>query len=138
MVHIQYCMGCQYNKHFQDVKNELEMYNIATVTGANYPLSPARNLASWGVTILQWGIIILMMNGDSIFQATGVTPPSIYYRMVEKKWMVGIAAWMLGNQLNSAIGNSGAFEVYCDGALVFSRLATNQMPDAKYLAGLIR
>merc|ERR1740139_1345645 len=31
MVHIEYCVGCQFNKNFQEVKDELEMRNIATV-----------------------------------------------------------------------------------------------------------
>jgi len=138
LVHIQFCMGCQYNGQFNAMKEELEMMQIATVTGSNYPLNTMRYVLSWVVSILQWAVIIMMMQGESVFQYFGITPPPLYYRMQEKKWMVLIGAFLLGNQLSSMVTNTGAFEVYCDGQLIFSKLGTNQMPDPRVLAGLIK
>jgi selT/selW/selH-like putative selenoprotein len=97
-----------------------------------------RYALSWVVSICQWGVIIMMMQGEGVFQYFQMTPPSFYYRLQEKKWMVLIGAFLLGNQLSSMATNTGAFEVYCDGELLFSKLSTGQMPDVRYLAGLIK
>lgn len=138
LVHIQFCMGCQYNGQFNEIKQELEMMNIATVSGSNYPLNTMRYILSWVVSGLQWSVIIMMMQGEGVFQYFQITPPPLYYRLQEKKWMVLIGAFLLGNQISSMVSNTGAFEVYCDGQLIFSKLGTNQMPDVRYLAGLIK
>ena len=139
-VHVNYCVGCAYNQQFQELKTELEMLQIAEVTSANYPVPPMKNLLSWVATIAQWAVIMLMMNGDSILPQLGIDAtrlPAIYHKMVEKKWMVGIAAWMLGNQLQKALTDTGAFEVSCNDQLIFSKLQTNMMPDVKYIVSLI-
>lgn len=43
--------------------------------------------------------------------------------------MYGIAAFFIGNQLHNVLLSTGAFEIYINEALVFSKIATGTMPD---------
>lgn len=82
--------------------------------------------------------MILLMFGDKIFTAMGIVPPPIYYTLVEKKWMVIIGSYFLTNQLSASLLNSGAFEVYVNGDLVHSKLATGKVPDPLMILGIIK
>lgn len=47
--------------------------------------------------------------------------------------MYGIAAFFIGNQLHNALLSTGAFEIYINDVLAFSKIATGTMPDANTL-----
>lgn len=100
--------------------------NLAVV-GEEYPLPPARALASKVVSVLQMGIFILP------FLATRI--PAVvnhpYYRVFEqRKLMFLIGGYFLLNMLQSQLSSTGAFEIYLDNSLIFSKLATGRMPTA--------
>lgn len=82
--------------------------------------------------------MLLLMFGDKIFASMGVAPPQIYYTAKEKQWMVIIASYFLTNQLSSYLLNSGAFEVYLNGDLLYSKLTSGKMPDPLVILGLIK
>lgn len=45
------------------------------------------------------------------------------------------ASWFIGNVLNNALMSTGAFEIYYDGRLVFSKLAEGRLPTREELFG---
>ena len=69
-----------------------------------------------------------MTAGDWIFNKLGMTPPAIYNGLKEKKFIVIMGAMFIGNNLSNMLVSSGAFEVYLDNQIIFSKLATSRMP----------
>jgi selT/selW/selH-like putative selenoprotein len=54
--------------------------------------------------------------------------PGWYLKIREQKFMFGIMGWVLGNAIIGSLTQTGAFEILVDNRLVFSKLATNQLP----------
>ena len=61
---------------------------------------------------------ILIVGGDTIFAKLKIQPPSLYNIIKEHKVMAGMMVFMLGNLAKGYFTNTGAFEVYINGALV--------------------
>ena len=55
-------------------------------------------------------------------QLDGLVPGIIFDWIEEKKVMVGMGAFFIGNMLNNNITNSGAFEIYCNEKLIWSAI----------------
>jgi len=51
--------------------------------------------------------------------------------MKEKKTIVIIVCMLLGNNVVSSLMSTGAFEVFLDNKLIFSKLQTGGMPSAQ-------
>lgn len=49
-----------------------------------------------------------------------------------------IGGYFLLNMIQSQVSSTGAFEIYLDNRLIFSKLATGRMPNAQELSKLIR
>lgn len=58
----------------------------------------------------------------------GVWPPFPPLRIKKNKMALLIGAWFVGNMVQTNLMNTGAFEVYYDGAKVFSKLDSGQAP----------
>ncbi|KAL3159719.1 hypothetical protein ABBQ38_010125 [Trebouxia sp. C0009 RCD-2024] len=99
------------------------------VRGGTYPVSATKARLSQLITIVQFSIIGVMIFGDKLFPMLGMQPPDMYEQVRDKKFAVGMAAWFFGNMASSSISNTGAFEVFYNGSLVFSKLDTGQMPN---------
>jgi selT/selW/selH-like putative selenoprotein len=93
-----------------------------------------RALLSRVVSILQIGIFVLP------FLVTRI--PAVmnhpYYRVFEqRKMMFLIGGYFLLNMLQTQISSTGAFEIYLDNRLIFSKLALGRMPNASELSKFI-
>ena len=75
-------------------------------------------MLSYGVLGFQILMGIIIVGGDTIFSKLGIHPPAIYETIKAHKVMAGMMAVMLGNMAKSYLTNTGAFEVYINGALV--------------------
>jgi len=95
---------------------------------AEYPPKPLNALLAKVLSYAQYAIMGLTFAGDWIFSQIGITPPAIYHQMKEKKFMVIMVVMFLGNSLHNMLISSGAFEVFLDNQLIFSKLATGRMP----------
>ena len=132
------CVGCQFNTAFNKLKEQLSSMGIDNVTVDDYPINPTKKLMGTLVGYSHWAIMLLLMFGDKILPAMGVTPPPIYYKLKEKQWMVIIGSYFLTNQLSSYLLNSGAFEVYLNGEQIYSKLSSKQLPDPLLIAGIVK
>ncbi len=128
-IHISYCVSCSYKGMYQKVADHIQQnYPMMNINGAEYPTSPQKLLLSKAFTFAQYGLIAIMIAGDAIFKALKINPPAIYYKLKEKKIMAFMMIYFLGNNIQSMLTSTGAFEVMVDGKLEFSKLATGRMP----------
>lgn len=103
----------------------------------NYPPTLPKRLLSKVVPIVQVGAIGIVMAGDQIFPRLGMTPPPLYFTLRANRFGAMATTWLLGNFVQSFLQSSGAFEVYCNGDLVFSKLEEQRFPSEFELRELI-
>ncbi len=130
-VSIQFCTSWGYGNAFQDVRRFLETEYPeleGAVVGSNYP-PPAINLMiSTGIGYLQLGGIVFIAAGESICQALGVPLPALHGQMRQNA-MQSLILLMVSNSISQSLLSTGAFEIYYDGKIVFSKLQENRVPN---------
>ena len=83
-------------------------------------------------------VIALLFLGPTIFEKLQIQTPAIVNSLLEKKFMVMMAAFVLGNMIKNQLLATGAFEIYFDDELVFSKLQSKQAPSQEILENLFR
>ncbi|MED6193596.1 hypothetical protein PIB30_021072 [Stylosanthes scabra] len=138
-VTINYCSSCSYRGKAVAMKNMLEITFPGTeFILANYPPPLPKRLLGKVVPVVQIGVIGIVVAGEQIFPMLGfVAPPPWYYNLRANKFGTVASTWLLGNALQSFLHSSGAFEVYFNGELVFSKLKEGRFPGEIELKNLI-
>lgn len=125
-VRILYCASWSYGNIYQQFRAQIRrMYPNTEVYGSEYPLGPTKKIISTVLTYTQYGFIGLMMFGGRI---PAVAEHPLYLRVQQNRWMYFIGAYLLTNTAQKFLTQSGAFEVYINDELVFSKLTQNRMP----------
>ena len=76
------------------------------------------------------GMLMMVTVGDGIFRALNMQVPQFYQERIQNnKWTWGIASWFIGNQVASGLLSTGAFEIFVNDELEYSKLASGKMPD---------
>ncbi|PON51138.1 Selenoprotein T [Parasponia andersonii] len=129
-VNIDFCTSCSYRGNAVTIKNMLEAeFPGINVVLANHPPAFPKHLVSKVVPVVQVGVIGVIMAGEQIFPRLGImTPPPWYYSLRANRFGSIASIWLFGNFLQSSLQSTGAFEVYCNGALVFSKLKEQRFP----------
>lgn len=105
---------------------------------ANYPPPLPKRLLAKVVPLVQIGVIGIIVAGEHIFPMLGfMTPPPWYYSLRANRFGSMASTWLLGNVLQSFLQSSGAFEVFLNGDLVFSKLKEGRFPGEIELKDLI-
>lgn len=105
---------------------------------ANYPPSLPKRLLAKVVPFFQIGAVAIVVAGEHIFPMLGViAPPAWYYSLRANKFGTIATFWLLGNAAQSFLQSSGAFEVYLNDELVFSKLNEGRFPGEIELKDLI-
>jgi len=111
------------------VKQHLEQkFPGIIVEGSNYP--PAQKSMALA-QIVQMGMMATLgvtLMGPQIFGMLKMDPPTWHTAMAENKMTACMTTWFLGNTVAQNLISTGAFEVYYDGQLVFSKLKTGRLP----------
>ncbi|KAL2250397.1 selT-like protein [Sesamum indicum] len=138
-VSIDFCSSCSYRGTAVTMKNMLEnQFPGINVVLANYPPPLPKRMLSKLVPVVQFGVIGIIVGGEQIFPRLGfAAPPQWYYSMRANRFGSMASTWLLGNFLQSFLQSSGAFEVYCNGELVFSKLKENRFPGEIELKDLV-
>ncbi|TYI64701.1 hypothetical protein E1A91_D09G106400v1 [Gossypium mustelinum] len=138
-VNINFCASCSYRGTAVTMKKMLEaQFPGIDVILDNYPPSLPKRLLSKVVPVFQFGVIGIMMAGEQIFPMIGITtPPPWYYSLRANRFGSIATAWLLGNVMQSFLQSSGAFEVYCNDELVFSKLKEGRFPGEIELKDII-
>jgi selT/selW/selH-like putative selenoprotein len=107
------------------------------VSGEEYPAPDFnQNMASL-VSYLQMAVMIMAFFGETICEKFQITLPEQVKSILEKKMMLCIGSFLLSNMIRSNLLSTGAFEIYFDEELVFSKLQTGQAPDQFVVESLL-
>lgn len=108
------------------------------VTGSEYPAPVLNQYMATFLLYFQFGFVLFIMMGSQIFGYLGMEVPQIYRKIEENKFMYGIATFFVGNMVRNQLLTTGAFEMYFDNELVFSKMQSNQNPTEAMLNDLFR
>jgi len=99
--------------------------------GENYPPPDWISYAQPIISAVQMFAMVLIMVGDSLWTyVPGIhRPPEFYYKMKENPALTFIIVFFVLPSYVQSFANSGAFEVYVDEKLIFSKLETGRMPN---------
>uniref|UniRef100_A0A061R5R5 Selenoprotein t n=1 Tax=Tetraselmis sp. GSL018 TaxID=582737 RepID=A0A061R5R5_9CHLO len=113
-------------------------YPEMEVVATNYPVPPVKRALARLAGYLQMGLLGLTLAGDKIFPWLGLETPQLYNTVRDNKFAYCMAIWFVGNAVNNALISTGAFEIFYDGRLVFSKLAQERMPMADEILRALR
>ncbi|XP_062173156.1 selT-like protein [Alnus glutinosa] len=138
-VNINFCASCSYRGSAETMKKMLETaFPGIDVVLANYPPSLPKRLLAKVVPFFQMGVVGMVVAGEQIFPMLGVmAPPPWYYSLRANKFGTIATSWLLGNAAQSFLQSTGAFEVYFNDELVFSKLNVGRFPGEIELKTLI-
>lgn len=126
-------------KYFLDLKGFVEERYPAfqgNIVGGHYPPPQyATVIATIAGYIWILGIITLVA-GQSIFKNLGIPEPEIVTWMSNNRAGAFFMLFMI-NSVASSLLATGAFEVYIDDDLVFSKLQTKRFPSPRDLVALL-
>lgn len=111
------------------------MFPNVEVIGSEYPLTPNKKLLSSFFTVVQYGFMAVMLFGSRI---PAVAQHPLYIRVQQNKWMYFIGVYFLMNTIQKTLTQSGAFEVYIDDQLAFSKLTMNRMPSLQEIVAKMK
>lgn len=89
--------------------------------------------------MLQVVVVALALGGDSIFAMIGLQHPRFYTEYIKpNKVQSCLIAWIAGNLIGGNLMSTGAFEIFYDGNLLFSKLSTGRLPDMRMVEEVTR
>ncbi|KAM1446980.1 hypothetical protein ACFXTO_006129 [Malus domestica] len=129
-VKISFCTSCSYKGNAVTVTKMLEAaFPGIHVDLSNYPPPLPKRVVSKLVPVAQVGVFGIVMAGEHIFPMLGfATPPAWYYSLRANRFGTIASTLLLGNALQSYLQGTGAFEVYLNNELVFSKLKEGRFP----------
>ncbi|KAG2333323.1 hypothetical protein Bca52824_004503 [Brassica carinata] len=138
-VEINFCVSCSFKGTAVTMKKMLETeFPGLDVILANYPAPAPKRLLAKVVPVAQMGVIGMIVAGDRVFPMIGIAQPPAWFNSLRANRFGSMAStWLVGNFLQSYLQSSGAFEVLCNGELVFSKLKEGRFPGEIELRDLI-
>ena len=92
-----------------------------------------KEYASLAIGSLSYLSLAYMMIGPTLITLVGLDEPPFLREQREAKWPLAVA-FFLGNQVAGGLKSTGAYEVVLNGELIYSKLATGQVPNTAELA----
>ncbi|KAH7542237.1 hypothetical protein FEM48_Zijuj02G0052100 [Ziziphus jujuba var. spinosa] len=138
-VKIDFCSSCSYKGTAITMNKMLETaFPGVEVVLANYPPSFPKRLLSKLVPVVQIGVMGIVIAGEQIFPMLGfVAPPPWYYSLRANKFGTIATSWLLGNVVQNFLQSTGAFEVYLNDELIFSKLKEGRFPSEIELKSIV-
>lgn len=119
-------------RYFLEVKQFIEndpryAVFIGNIHGDNFP-PPQRAIYFSNIVSCIWmaGLLLLLV-GDNIFVSMGIPEPALFTHAKKNKMAVIFALFMLNNIASKQLA-TGAFEIFIDDTLVFSKLKLGRLP----------
>jgi selT/selW/selH-like putative selenoprotein len=144
-LHVKLCTACSYKGYYNQLATQLQqLYGEGQqppfrASASTYPPSLPRRAAAGAATVAQAAALAVTLAGDKVLPAIGVDPvPSWYETTVKpRRTTFALASWFVPNLARQAAESTGAFEVFWDGELLFSKLRLGRFPTAEELAAAI-
>jgi selT/selW/selH-like putative selenoprotein len=122
-------------RNFHNLREFLENRNsdlIGFIEGANYPPPTEKQVLAQLFSFAFLAGILLLIAGDTIFPMLKMEEPEIYKTMKTNKVSAFLMLFLMNNIGNSLL-TTGAFEIYVDGELAFSKLESGHFPSGEEL-----
>lgn len=102
------------------------------------PVPEWRQAAASAVSTLQWGLILAAAFGNSLARAAGWEQPPAPLAALTANRQIAFMGYFLLNFVAQQLVTTGAFEVYLDGAPLYSALASGgRLPSVQLVAQLL-
>lgn len=85
------------------------------VEGSEYPITKFRRILSYFSKVICMLIILITIFIDKLTDYYSLLPDSIVETMKNKKTMIIIGTFFIGNIMNNMLTSTGAFEVFLNG-----------------------
>ncbi|DAZ92820.1 TPA: hypothetical protein N0F65_012981 [Lagenidium giganteum] len=128
-VNVFFCTSCGFQQNFMEVKKFLENrypHLVDRVYGANHQPDPMKKVLADFLGYLQLGGIAMLIVGERIFTMFGADT-TLLQKALDNKLMCFSVILLLGS-ISQSILSTGAFEIYFNDELVFSKLAAGRWP----------
>ena len=141
-INIEYCSNGGYKNNYDEImKYFLSNFTNVEFKGKNYPISTVKTILSYAIYLIQISMMYLVYAQDHAKANFGhIIPRNLFEVLEKKKLMVSIITLFAGNTINNYIQSSGAFEIYVNGNLLFSKLSgegKGVVPKAQQLVQMI-
>ena len=129
----------QYSKYFENLKNEV-MGNFTSidVLEKEYPLPSNKKFLSKFTFFSQIGINLLVIAGQSLKNKLTIIPSPVFDSIEKNKWFIMMGNILLHQWLGRNLSTTGAFEVYLNDKIIFSKLIKNKLPSERDIHKLIK
>lgn len=123
----------KYNEYFNEMKEQIEFeFPQITVQGEAYPVPEDKQNLSSISSVFQSILIGVVMLGESILQMFKVPVPETLKSLLQKRFMLILAIWFLGNSLRASLTSTGAFEISLENNVeIYSKIKTTVMPEVR-------
>eukprot|EP00210_Caulerpa_lentillifera_P009638 g9194.t1 len=106
-----------------------EKYPDLDITHSAYPLSLTKQRLVLGLETLRFGALGVVIFSDQISAALGnIQMPPFWNNIRANKISSCAFLWFIGGSFTQSFQKTGAFEIYYNGNLVFSKLKENRLP----------
>ena len=106
------------------------------VIGSNFPPSAFAVAASKAVNVGTFAAMGLTHFGDRLCSALGArATPAFVANLQSNKMGSTMGAWFVGNTVSQNLLNTGAFEVFYDGEVLFSKRKEKRLPTVPEIMG---
>lgn len=96
-------------------------FNDLHIYGEVYPPTPTGQLVSSLTSAVWYAGLAFIFGGDALISALGIKEDPVFYSFIKRNKIVVGGALFLMNNLGSSLLATGAFEVYYNGELIYSK-----------------
>ncbi|XP_065644599.1 thioredoxin reductase-like selenoprotein T isoform X2, partial [Hydra vulgaris] len=126
-----------YRRVFEEYAHVVQQrYPHLSISGNNYPAPKVNNYIAKASNILKWSALAIITLGErvSFWQNLNIpNPPEIYQWTQNHKIMSCVGVFFIGNTIENGLLQTGAFEIYFNDVLIWSKLKTQKLPSVEEL-----
>lgn len=112
-----------------------QRYPQVPIVGSNFEPSAEKKTTAGLVRAAAYSAIGMTLGGDHLFSFLGTGVPAegtsfgdMYKAMKDNKFYTCAGTYFVGNTIAENMLSTGAFEIYYDGKMVYSKLETGRLP----------
>jgi len=94
------------------------------VTGGEFPATFEKQMIAKAISFLSMGFILVLMFGEKLVEQVAAEPPAIVKKMFENKWTWVFLVYMVSSNVSNMMLSTGAFEIYLNDNIYYSKLST--------------
>nr|AVA09701.1 putative effector protein [Heterodera avenae] len=128
-VKFAFCVSCGYRQAYEQFAQILrEKYPGIDVHGENYPPGILRAVGAQILGIVKIALIVCVVSGRSPFPALGLDTPTFFQWMLSNRLSAALMLFLFSNAIEGMLQSTGAFEIYIESDLIWSKLESGRVP----------